>query len=258
MLAEWGLESLVPALLGFLQDGYTQDQVSVMIQDTPEYKQRFSGNDKRRAQGLAVLSPRDYLSTEAAYRQILSTSGMPIGFYDQPSDFADWIGNDTSPSEISSRVGFAVDAANRMDANLKKTFQDWYGVGPNDLAAFFLDSERALPHITKIAKGAQLGADANRDQLSLSQDRAEYLGGIAGDRNVDELWQQASAAGSRGNELSSIHGGADYTLNDAEDEVFANSDVARRKRMRLSDMEQAEFGGQSGVGKTTLTKTRNY
>jgi len=258
MLAAWGLESLSTAVFGFLQDGYTQDQVSFLIQDTPEYKTRFAGNELRKAKGLAVLSPAEYLSVEASYRQIMSSNGMPVGFYDQTSDFVDWIGKDVSPQEVSSRVGLAVSAAERLDPNTLSAFSDWYGVGPNDLAAFFLDQDRALPHIQRIAKSVQIGGDARRDGLAMSQDRAEQLGGLAGDRNVDQLMAQVAEASRRGNALSGVHGGVDYGQTDAEDEVFGQSENARRKRLALSQMEQADFSGRSGVGQGTLSKQKNY
>lgn len=258
MLDQYNLGSLSNAVLGFLQDGYSQDQVSVFIQDTPEYKQRFAGNDKRRAAGIPVLSPKDYLSVEDSYRQIMASSGMPKGFYDEPDDFASWIGLDVAPTEISSRVSMAVDAANRVDQETRNTFQQWYGVGPNDLAAFFLDQSRAMPHIAKIANAAKIGGDAARDGLNTSQARAESLGGLVGDRNVDQLMQQVSAAGGRGEELSNIYGGADYRQADAENEVFSYSDEARRKRESLAAQEKAAFSGKSGLNQGSLSKAKNY
>lgn len=258
MLRSYGLETLAPAVLTFLQDGYSQEQTSVMIQDTPEYKERFSGNTVRRQKGLPALSPKDYLSVEDAYRQIMSTSGMPVGFYDQPSDFASWIGEDVSPQEVSSRVGLAVSAADRLDQDTLGVFSDWYGVGANDLAAFFLDQERALPHIQKIAKAVQIGGDARRDGLDMNQTRAEQLGGLVGDRDVNSLMSQVAEVSRRGNALSNIYGGSDYRQGDAEAEVFSQSEAARRKRLNLAKQEEATFSGTSGVGKTTLSKSSNY
>lgn len=258
LLREWGLESLAQAVMTFLQDGYTQDQISVLLQDTPEYKQRFAGNEKRRQAGLRVLSPREYLDIEAAYRQILSSSGMPSGFYDSTSDFVDWIGSDVSPQEISSRVGLALDAANKLDDSLKNTFRDWFGLQPPDIAAFFLDQDRALPQIQKIAKAVQIGAGYARGGLSTSEANAETLAGFAGDRNLDQLIGGVVEATQGGNRLSSIYGGEDYGQAEAEQEVFMNSEQAKRKRQALVGMEQAQFSGSSGVGKSTLSKQKNY
>jgi hypothetical protein len=256
LLKGWGLEALAPAVLNFLQDGYTQDQVSILIQDTPEYKQRFQGNELRRAKGLPVLSPRDYLSVESSYKQIMSTAGLPVGFYDDPSDFADWIGKDVAPQEVSERVGYAVDAAQRVDPATVDTFQQWYGIGTNDLAAFFLDQERALPQIQRIAKGARIGAAGKREGLDMERERAEQLGFLAGTRDVEGLVSDVAEATSGGRRLSAIHGGADYGQADAEREVFENSNEARRRRQRLQGMETSAFAGTGAIGRNTLEKDR--
>lgn len=258
MLDEWGLAALAPAVLGLLTQGYTQDQVSVLIQDTEQYKQRFAGNQARKANGLAVLSPRDYLSVEAAYRQILSSNGMPTGFYDQPSDFADWIGRDVAPAEISSRVSEAVQEANRLDAETLATFQAWHGVGPNDLAAFYLDQTRALPLLQKISGSVRIGAQARREGLDVTQGRAEYLAGIAAGGNFEDMIANVANLTAGGNRLSAIYGGPDYTQTDAEAEVFSASEASRQKRKTLSDQERGTFSGSSAIGSKTLAKSRGY
>ena len=82
--------------------------------------------------------------------------------------------------------------------------------------------------------------------------KAGFLGAIAG--GVGNVAEGAR----RGAQLSAIYGGADYLQADAEEEVFAQSEVARRKRLGLSQQEEAMFSGQSGVGKSTLAKGRSY
>lgn len=258
MLNGYGLGSLGSAVLKFLQDGYTQDQVNVLIQDTPEYKARFSGNEKRRAAGIPVLAPRDYLAVEDAYRQILSSNGMPQGFWDQPSDFADWIGKDVSPQEIAGRVNLAVEKVQRSDPNELQALADWHGIGPNDLAAFFLDEDRALPLLQKISKSATIGGGYRREGLGINQARAEQLAGYAGERDVNGLVSNVAQLTRRGEELSNIYGGEDYRQANAEGEVFQGAESERRKRLQLAAMEQGTFSGSGAVGKTTLAKSKGY
>jgi hypothetical protein len=257
LLREWGLEDLAPSVLQLLQDGNTQEQVAVLIQDTETYKRRFAGNEVRKRNGLAVLSPAEYLSAERSYRQILSSNGMPSSFYDDPSDWANWIGSDVSPTEIAGRVGLAVEAADRMDPQLKASFRDWYGVGENDLAAFFLDQDRALPLIQKIAKSAAIGASADRNGLTMDRGRAEYLAGVSGDRDVNQLVGQVASVAKEGIRLGDVYG-TGYGQSDAEDEVFNDSDAARRKRKTLTDYESGSFSGSVGTGRTTFEQTKNY
>jgi|SRR5215216_2530516 len=57
----YGLGTLATKILEFVQNGYSSDTISVLLQETTEYKQRFAGNEKRKAAGLPVLRPGDYL-----------------------------------------------------------------------------------------------------------------------------------------------------------------------------------------------------
>lgn len=258
MLNQWGLSELAPSVLKLLQDGHSQDQISILIQDTDAYKRRFAGNDARRKAGLAALSPAEYLATEASYRRILESAGMPTGFYDQPSDFAGWIGSDVSPAEIQSRVGLATDAAQRLDDNSKKAFWDYYRITPTDLAAYFLDRDRSLPLIQQQARAAQIGAAANQDRLDVNKSLAERLAG-SGISDNDLAGAVGTAAGlSRDvGHLGDIYGDS-YNVNDAANEVFFSDQEAQRKRQRLTDREKATFSGQGGIGRSTLGQSQNY
>lgn len=258
MLNEWGLDELAPDVLKLLQDGHSQDQISILIQDTDAYKRRFSGNDARRKAGLAALSPAEYLATEASYRRILESAGMPTGFYDQPSDFAGWIGSDVSPTEIQNRVGLATDAAQRLDDNSKKAFWDYYKITPTDLAAYFLDRDRSLPLIQQQARAAQIGAAANQDQLGVNRSLAERLA-TSGLSDTDIPGAVGTTAGLTKDvgHLGDIYGD-NYNVNDASAEVFFSDQEAQLKRQRLTDREKATFGGTGGIGRSTLGQTQKY
>lgn len=253
MLREWGLESLAPDVLKMLQDGRTQEQISILLQDTDAYKHRFIGNEARRKAGLSVLSPKEYLQTEAAYRQIMESAGLPSGFYDSPSDFADWIGADVSPSEIKSRVDLAVDAAQRLDDGTRQAFRDFYGLGPNDLAAYFLDRERALPQLQQIARGAQIGGAGYSQGLAMTRQRAEQLAAsvLVGDQEIAPTIGRVATLTKDIGLLGGLYG-SDYTQTDAEQELFFADEKAKRKRQDLTAREVGQFSGSSGVSKGSL------
>ncbi|MEV7908576.1 hypothetical protein AB0P04_44000, partial [Streptomyces anulatus] len=157
----YGLGSLASKILGYVQEGYDANTVTMMLQDTPEYKQRFAANEQRRSNGLAVLSPAEYLELERSYRQILSSYGMPEGFYDQQSDFQSWIGGDVSPSEINERAQIAADTVNNSDDYYVQSLRA-LGLGQGDLIAAALDRSRALPVLQKIVKAGRIGAEATQ------------------------------------------------------------------------------------------------
>lgn len=255
ILRQWGLGELAPEVLRLLQEGRSQEQVSLLLQDTEPYKRRFAGNEARRKAGLPVLSPGEYLQTETSYRRIMESNGLPPGFYDDPSDFASWIGSDVSPAEINTRVSFAVDAANRLDPGTRRAFEEFYGVQTPDLAAFFLDRERALPHIQKIARSARVGAAAFNQGSGFTREQAEQLGAstLVSDNELEQAVSQAVEVGRDTGKLGSLYGES-FDVNTAAQEIF-NADVeAKQRRQRLASRERAEFTGSSGLGKSSLAR----
>lgn len=255
LLAQWGLQELAPEALRLLQDGHDQTNIPALLQDTAAYKKRFAGNEIRRQKGMPVLSPAEYLSVEQSYRQIMQSNGLPAGFYDQPSDFSDWIGKDVSPQEIQTRVGYAVDAAQRMDAGTKQAFKQFYNIDPQHLVPFFLDQGRALPHIQQQARAAMIGAAGfNAGQAGVTRQLAEHLAtsNIA-DQNLAPTMQQALGDTRDVGFLSDVYGGGRYGLNQATEEAFFQDAEAKRRKARLVGQEQATFAGGSGVGRSSLT-----
>src|SRR5665647_2350025 len=140
-LKAYGLEMLAPAVLGFIQQGYSSDTVGILLQNTDAYKTRFAANESRRQKGLPVLSPAEYLATERSYRQIMSASGLPIGFYDSPSDFRGFLEGDMSPVELQDRVQSATDMVSKIDPATRSAFEQWYSTG--DMIAYALSPERS-------------------------------------------------------------------------------------------------------------------
>lgn len=247
----YGLGSLAPQILSFVQQGFGPDTISLMLQETPEYKQRFAGNETRRKNGLSVLSPAEYLSTERSYRQLLESNGLPKGFYDSQDDFTKWIGDDVAPEELRDRVNLAVRAVNNTDSAYLSTLRE-YGLGQGDLVAAMLDRDRALPILQKTVREAEIGAEARRQGLGLSQSRAGYFESLGVSKE-----EAAQAYQTIGQVLNPLHQlgqiyGESYGQSDIEDELLGRSGAASEKRARLQRKETAAFNEQSAVGQKTL------
>lgn len=221
LFASYGLTSLAGKIFDYIQKGYSADTISILLQDTPEYKQRFAGNEQRKAKGLPVLSPAEYLSTESSYRQLMRQSGLPTGFYDQPSDFTDFISKDVSPTELKARVDLASQATALSSPAYKQALEKMYGLTEGTLTAYFLDPDRALPIIQKQAAAATIGAEALKRGLDVSARAEEYaLSGVT--------QQQAEQAyGTIAQQLPS----------------FATFASSFGEKVTQSDFEQAIFGG---------------
>jgi hypothetical protein len=246
LFKSYGLDSLAGKVFEYVKNGYSSDTVSILLQDTKEYKERFSGNEARKKAGLPVLSAGEYLATEASYRQIMESAGLPSGFYDSPTDFTNWIGKNVSPSEIQTRVDLATQATVLANPHYKKALNAM-GIADGDLTAYFLDSTKALPYIQKAAATAQIGAAALGQGMTFDQAYAEGLAtqGITADQAQQGYAQIAGEAGTL-RDLASIYG-TSYSQREAEQGTFEGNAAANKKRAGLASRERASFGGAVGT-----------
>lgn len=253
LFKSYGLGSLSQKIFTFVKNGYSPDTITLLLQDTKEYKDRFAGNELRRKAGLPVLSPAEYLSTEASYRQIMQTAGMPIGFYDQTSDFNNWIGNNVSPSEIQSRVDLAVQATVLANPTYRQALNQM-GISDGELTAYFLDQKRALPHLQKAAATAAVGAEALRQNMQFDVSYAESLAtqGITADQARTGYSQIAQELPEL-SKLGEIYGET-FGQRQAEQAVFEGQAQATQARRRLASQERAQFSGGTGAARGGLSQ----
>lgn len=251
-LRAYGLESLSSTVLGYVQEGYNAATINVLLQNSDAYRQRFSANEARRQAGLPVLSPAEYLATETAYRQVMSSAGLPVGFYDQPSDFTKFLADDVSPVEVQERVKVAADMVNSIDPNARAQWEQWYSTG--DMIAYALDRDRATAVLERQWKAAQVGGAATAQGVGVNRQTAERIAdlGVSADQ-ARQGFGQVSALNANTSKLSDIYGG-DYTAQDATNEVFFSDERAAKKRRGLASQERAQFGGSSAVNATSLSR----
>lgn len=246
----YGLGSLADKIYGYVKNGESADTISIELQDTPEYKARFAGNELRKASGLPVLSPADYLATESSYKQIMQQSGMPTGFYDQNSDFNNWIGKNISPSEIQSRVDMASQATTLSNPDYRKALNQM-GIDDAHITAYFLDTNKALPYLQKAAATAQVGAEALRQNLQFDQGYAEQLAtmGISAD-TARQGYQQIAGELDTMKALGGYYG-EEWNQRSSEEASFGTTGgtEAQKKQRRLLSQERGAFGGSTGAAK---------
>lgn len=254
LFGQYGLGSLAGKIYDYVKQGYGADTIGLLLQDTKEYKTRFAANETRAKNGLAVLSPADYLSTEAAYRQILSSAGLPKGFYDNPADFQKWLSSDVSPTEIKDRVDLAVAATGQANPQYKQALFQMYGINESDLTAYFLDRKTAEPILKKQAAAGAIGAAAIRRGFGASRlDLEGYATlGITAEQAEQAYGQIAEGFQS----MLGIAGryGTTWDQRQAEQEVFTpgaaasvGAESAAEKGKRLKSQERALFAGGRGA-----------
>lgn len=257
LLQSWDLQSLAPTVLQLLQEGYTTDAIPVLLQDTDAYKKRFAGNEERKKAGLPVLSPGEYLATEKSYRNIMQAAGLPKGFYDDYSDFAGFISRDVSPVEVQRRVDAAITASNNVDQTWLDQFQSFYGVGRDQLAAYFLDSDRGMDVINKSLRGTTIATAARERGVGVDQSMAERFGAAADGNGYQQQANQFSQYASIGGKLGQIHNQT-YTTEMAGEQVFSGNVTYADILKKLANQEEEEFRQGSGVGSTALKGSNQY
>ena len=254
---QYGLGSLAQTIVDLKQQGLSDTVVSIKLRETPEYKQRFIGNETRKKAGLQPLTPAEYISAEAAYKKVMRDSQLPAGFYDQPDDFAKFLGNDVSPAELQERVNIANLSIQNADPYYTDSLRRLYGLQTGDMLAYALDPERALPFITRQQKAAQFGAEAARQGIQVTTPMAEtYTGqlGVSQEQARQGFETVAEILPTAQKLLQMTPGVGPVGLEETTSAVFGGAQSAEYKQRlkKLAEIEQSRFAGQSGVGSPSL------
>lgn len=253
LFQQYGLGSLAGKIYDYVKNGYGADTISILLQDTPEYKKRFAANEARLKAGMSVLSPAEYISVENSYRQIMRQSGLPAGFYDSTSDFTNWISGDMSPTELQSRVDLATQATALANPSYKAALKQM-GLSDGELAAYFLDQDRALPILQKNAATAAIGSEALQRGMAFDQQYASELAtaGVSRDQAAQGYAKIADEFSDLGT-LSQVYGGG-WTQRMAEEDVFVGGTGASQQREKLINREKGSFSGTSGSARSGLAQ----
>lgn len=259
LFSQYGLQSLANKVIDYVKQGFSTDTMSVMLQQTPEYKKRFAGNTAREKAGLPVLSPAEYIATERQYRQVMSAAGMPKGFYDQTSDFEKFIGNDMSPSELNDRVKAWQDVA-QADKATTDELRRLYGMSTSDYAAYLMDPARATPVLQAQARAVTFAGAASRHGYEITKGLAEQYGGGAYDvsaQDAEKGFATIQEVQAKTDELSKLYHLGGYSVQDAADEVFGGDATQTDKRQKATNAEKATFS-DSSKGATGSANRASY
>jgi hypothetical protein len=255
----YGLSSdIATSLAELVKKDYSADTIAAIAQD-PNSKdpiavamqQRFAGNAGRIKLGLAPYDPKTYIGIENQFASAIKEAGLPTGFYDSQSDWANWIGSGVSPAEATRRVSLASDILINKDPSYLDQMQNLYGLDKSHALAYLLDSNKALPLIEKQVNAVKFAAAAQKAGVGVNKNLAEQYAAlgvteaqankgfqsIAGDlaerQRLAEM--QGIDAGSIGNKLIS----ATFTGGGTDIGGAAAAEIGK-------------FSGSAGAGKGTL------
>lgn len=174
-LAQYGLSSLASTVWQWYLGGRSIDQIMLDLRSTPEYRARFPAMDALSKAGHAITET-DYVNYEKAIASLNQAAGLPQGMYDTPDEIAKLLTNNVSASEYQSRVQAYETMKYQSDPSVRQALQDYYGMSPGQLTAFFIDPDKALPLIQRDLAAAQAGGSATRTGFGpLGRDTAEHL-----------------------------------------------------------------------------------
>jgi hypothetical protein len=259
---DYGLESLVPAIEGFMKRNLGPNQAAVELRSMPEYIKRFKGNDLRRASGKNALTEAEYLAVEDAYDQTLRAYGQQNYFgidrKTKQEKAAELIGNDISAVEFKDRIQLSVDRVQNADPAVKSMLKQFYPtLNEADLIGYFLNPTDNLPKLKEKVTASEIGAAAAGFNLGTDLASATDLAKYGVDQaQAREGYSTISGVLPEAKKLGDIYGesGIKYAQKEAEAEVFKGNQDAATKRKRLASMERAAFSGSSGTGQSSITR----
>jgi hypothetical protein len=250
-LQSWGLDSLTSTVSKLIREGWGSDAITLQLQQTPEYQQRFSANQARVKNGLAALSPADYIATENSYRQVMQQYGLPSGFYDQNSDFAGLIANDISPDEVKTRAQDAQAVWLQTDPAVKQAWSQMYGLSDGAAIASILDPGKALPIVQRMTTASQIGGAALTNGLQVNQQQDERMADLGVTQAQAQKGYGQIAQSFALDQQSAKRAGLAYSQADAENATILQQGAAMAKQRQIYDSEQAMFTGRGSADQNT-------
>jgi hypothetical protein len=254
---KYGLSALVEDVKYLLQSNVSPSQFSLELQNTKAYQQRFSANQDRIKAGLRSLTPAEYVGLEDQYQNIMRNYGLPATYYTKDATgkqagFDKFLVGDVSASELEDRIATAQQRVINSNPEVLKALKQFYpDINNADILAYTLDPQNALTNIKRKVTAAEIGGAALAQGLQAQGGTAESLAGLGITKaQAQQGYQDVAGILPRGSQLADIYGEQPYTQQTAEAEVFnmQGSAEAAARRRKLKDLEQASFGGSSGVG----------
>ena len=265
---QYGLgESIADRIVDLtVNQGYTETAITLALQQSPEYKERFSGIEKYKknyATDIAAgrkaqpLTPAQYIKAEQEYQEVLNRYGLAD--LASQETFSELVGGDVSAIELKDRVENVYDKIRNADSVLKEQLATYFptlteadfakslltGKSPEDMASSLKRRVSQAEISSEAARaglgGLTVGRAAELEQMGLTRTIAR-----AGYSRIAE--QQTALS-----KLGSIYQ-QDVTDIQTELEAEQFQGLASQRRKRLEQTEQAAFAGRSGTSQVSLSR----
>jgi len=263
-----GLDSLVPDIKKFMTEGYSSEEASLMLPETPAYKTRFIGNEGRKKLGLPVYNPSQYLTAEQTYRDLFNQ--YSLGELANQETYSALIGGAVSLDEAKARVDNVFTKIDNAPDALKTQLSNYfggYGVGdPNkqrsQIALALMKGTEGINQLDTNLRKAQIRTGAAMSNVNVAEENVsqlekqlttagmstEQIGNLAKEAYANIAEVQPTAE-----KLAQIYGEDTSNLsNELQQEAFFG--LASQRRKKLQEREKATFGGQAGTTTASLAQ----
>lgn len=262
----YGLGSLAANVKTFMEQGLSEDEAVIQLRQTPEYKQRFLGNEGRRAKGLYAYSESEYLQAEQTYRDLFAQSGLET--LAGADTFSKLIGGAVSPAETQARIQDVFNKIDNADPQLREQIGGYltgYGIGdPNiqrtQLASALLMGGTSAQDLVRNIEKAQIKTAALTSGMTLAEENISSLQKqLETAKTYDVYGTSKKAFGELAQtmpateKLAQIYGqDATNLSSELQQEAFFGLQSQRRKK--LQEKEKATFGGSAGTSTASLAQ----
>jgi len=262
----YGLGSLAANVRTFMQQGLSEDEAVIQLRQTPEYKQRFLGNEGRRGKGLYAYSESEYLQAEQTYRDILAQSGLET--LASADTFSKLIGGAVSPAETQARVQDVFSKIDNADPQLRQQLGNYltgYGIGdPNiqrtQLASALLMGGTSAQDLVRNIEKAQIKTAALTSGMNIGEENISSLQKqLESSKTYDVYGTSKKAFGELAQtmptteKLANIYGEDTTNLSgELQQEAFFGLQSQRRKK--LQEKEKSTFSGSAGTSTASLAQ----
>jgi hypothetical protein len=263
-----GLESLIPEIKKFMTEGYSAEEASLLLPETTAYKTRFAGNEGRKAQGLPVYNPAQYLAAEQTYRDLFNQYNLDE--LATPQTYNALIGGGVSIDEAKSRVDNVFTKIDNAPEALRAQLNNYlgaYGVGDptkqrSQIALALMQGPEGINKLETSLRKAQIRTGAALSKINVAEENVsqlekqlttagmstEQIGNLA-----KEAYANIAEVQPTTEKLAQIYGDQTPGLSqELEQEAFFG--LASQRRKKLQEKEKATFGGQAGTTTASLAQ----
>jgi len=263
-----GLDSLIPDIKKFMTEGYSSEEASLLLPTTEAYKTRFAGNEGRKAKGLTVYNPAQYLAAEQTYRDLFSQYNL--GELANQNTYTALIGGAVSLDEAKARLDNVFTKIDNAPDALKTQLSNYfggYGVGDptkqrSQIALALMQGTEGISQLDTNLRKAQIRTGAAMSKVNVAEENVsqlekqlttagmstEQIGNLA-----KEAYANIAEVQPTTEKLAQIYGEDTSMLsNELQQEAFFG--LASQRRKKLQEREKSTFGGQAGTSTASLAQ----